>query len=467
MSRDGARVLVLSPEPVGAAMAGPAIRAWELARTLAARCPVTLAAPAPSAPPEQSASGDAAAPVLLEAGVADFDRLTDAFERHDVVLAQRLPGQLLRAAARSPARLVLDLYNALPIEVLEAAAALRDGAARRSQRIVTLGVLGNLAAADLVLCASERQRDLWLGGMAFSGLLDPSRYRSDPSFRSYVEVVPFGVPDGDPPRPADARPWPGIGPEERVLVWGGGVWRWLDPVTPIRAVELLRRERDDVHLVFLGTGRPVAAEGASAAGEAAREAERLGLLGAGVHLNPGWESYAARGPLLAAADIGVSAHHDHLESRFAFRTRIVDYLWAGLPVVTSSGDVLGELVERRGLGATVAPGDAAGFARACSALLDDDKLRERAASSSRQVADELRWSRVAAPLVRWCADPPPKRRRTRAATGALALGSLGQQGLQVADVVERDGVPELARRATWALKRAARRVGSGGRGPDR
>jgi glycosyltransferase involved in cell wall biosynthesis len=458
MSRDGARVVVLSPEQVGEAMAGPAIRAWELARALSARCDVTLAAPAPSTLPEPNAPGDAGGPVLLEAGVADFDRLAGAFERHDVVVAQRLPGQLLRAVARSPARLVVDLYNALPIEVLEAAAGLDEGRARRSQRIVTLGVMANLAAADLVLCASERQRDLWLGGMAFSGLLDPERYRSDPSFRRYLEVVPFGVPDGDPPRPAAERPWPGVGPDDRVLVWGGGVWRWLDPLTPIRAVELLRRERDDVQLVFLGTGRPVAADGASAAAEAAQEAERLGLLGAGVHINPGWESYAARGPLLAAADIGVSAHHDHLESRFAFRTRILDYLWAGLPVVTSGGDVLGELVERRGLGAAVAPGDAAGFARACRALLDDDELRERAASAARQVAEELRWSRVAEPLVSWCADPPPGPRRSRAATGALTVGSLGQQGLQVADVVDRDGVPELARRAGWALGRAARRV---------
>jgi glycosyltransferase involved in cell wall biosynthesis len=467
VSRDGASVLVLSPEPVGAAMAGPAIRAWELARALSARCPVTLAAPAPSEPPERAAPG-AAAPVLLEAGLADFEQLVAAFERHDVVVAQRLPGQLLRAVARSPARLVLDLYNALPIEVLEAAAAMPERAARRSQRIVTLGVLANLAVADLVLCASERQRDLWLGGMAFGGLLDPARYRGDPSFRSYVEVVPFGVPDGDPPQPAEPRPWPGIASQDRVLVWGGGVWRWLDPITPIRAVELLRRERDDVHLVFLGTGRPVAAEGASAAGEAAREAERLGLLGAGVHLNPGWEDYAARGPLLAAADIGVSAHHDHLETRFSFRTRIVDYLWAGLPVVTSRGDVLGDMVAERGLGAAVAPGDPAEFARACRALLDDDGLRERAASAARRVAEELRWSRVAEPLVRWCADPPPEPpRRGRAAGGALALGSLGQQGLQVADVFQREGATEVARRASWALGRAVRRASRRGRGAGR
>ena len=42
-----ASVLVLSSEPVGERMAGPAIRAAELARALAAEHDVTLAAPAP------------------------------------------------------------------------------------------------------------------------------------------------------------------------------------------------------------------------------------------------------------------------------------------------------------------------------------------------------------------------------------------------------------------------------------
>ena len=46
-----ASVLVLSPEPVGERMAGPAIRAAELARVLAAEHEVTLAAPAPSRRP--------------------------------------------------------------------------------------------------------------------------------------------------------------------------------------------------------------------------------------------------------------------------------------------------------------------------------------------------------------------------------------------------------------------------------
>lgn len=443
----GPRVLVVSPESVGESMAGPAIRAYELARALAPHCAVTLAAPGPSSvPPDDGLS-------LLEAGVADYETLAAAAERHDIAIVQRLPGQLLRHVARSPTRIVFDLYNPLVVEVLEAAGAEPLAQARRAQRIATLGVLAGLAAADYVICASERQRDLWLGGMAFRGLLDPSRYRRDPSFRSFVDVVPFGVPDEPAPERPASPPWPGIGPDERVLVWGGGVWRWLDALTPIRAVEILRRTRDDVHLVFIGTGRPVVAEGSSADEQAIAEAERLGLLDTAVHVNSGWTPYRERGALLAAADIGVSAHHDHLESRFAFRTRLLDYLWAGLPVVSTRGDALGELIQQRGLGATPPPGDPEAFAAACARLLDDDALREHTRAAVVAAATELRWSQVARPLIDWCLDPPPSARRPGAALATTA----GQQALIAADLADRLGPREVARRAGWAASRTARR----------
>ena len=57
------------------------------------------------------------------------------------------------------------------------------------------------AAADLVLCANERQRDLWIGGMALHGLIDPETYARDPTLRSLVAVVRFGLPTEPPPAP--------------------------------------------------------------------------------------------------------------------------------------------------------------------------------------------------------------------------------------------------------------------------
>jgi glycosyltransferase involved in cell wall biosynthesis len=446
------RVLVVSTEPVGGAMAGPAIRALELARVLAGHCRVTLAAPAPSRLEDPRME-------LLEASLEDFERLLGALRSHDVVVAQQLPAQLLRFVQRLPIRYVADLYNPLMIEMLEAAA--EGGASREKSlaRRLTRMVFAQCAAADFVICASERQRDLWLGGMSMTGLIELESYRRDRSYRTIVDVVPFGVPERPPVhrRPVLKGVWPGIGPDDRVLLWGGGIWRWLDALTPIKAVERLAAEGRRVHLFFLGVERPGADRHVipSDAERAIAYARRRALEGTFVHFNHGWVPYAERESFLLEADIGISAHHDHLETRFSFRTRVLDYLWAGLPMVLARGDSMAELVERRALGATVAPEDAEGFAAACAELLEDDGARASTAARVREAAASFRWEDAARPLVDYCLHhlerPAPRR---RLATSMLAI--YGQYPGILANLVASEGPRGVGRRMVRHVARALR-----------
>ena len=443
------RVLFVSAEPVGEAMAGPAIRVAELARAVAQHCEVSVAAPGPS-------DAGAVPGELIEAGLADFDALLEALRRHDVVVAQRLPPQLLRYVARMPIRFVADLYNPQMIEVLEA----MDGGGASSQRRAWRSMLGQCAVADLVICASEKQRDLWLGGLALAGLLDPERYEADPTFRSYLDVVPFGLPERPvrrAPEPVLKGVWPGVGEDDRVLLWAGGIWRWLDALTPIRAVERLRAGGRAVHLVFLGTGRPSSDPGdvPTSADDAIAFARERELEGKAVHFNRGWIPYGEREAFLAEADIGVCAHPDHLEARFSFRTRVLDHFWAGLPSVVSSGDSIGELVERRGLGRAVAPGDDEAFSAALAELLDDPAAYEAAAARVREIAPSLRWSECARPLVRFCLEHeriPPR----RASRGALLRATYGQNPDVLAALREHGGPGEAARALPRHLARLLR-----------
>ena len=447
------RVLVVSSEPVGERMAGPAIRALELARALGEHCTVTLSAPGPSSPGQ--------APFrLLQAGLADYGVLAEAMSEHDVVIAQQLPAQLLRHLARLPARHVADLYNPLPVEALEAAAGVEPAAARRSHSRTVLATLAQCAAADLVLCASEKQRDFWLGAMSLQGLVDTESYRRDPTYRAFVEVVPFGLSER-PPRsgePVLKGVWPGIGRDDPVLLWAGGVWQWLDALTPIRAVERMRAEGSSAHLVFLGVERPSLEPDRvpSSAEQAIAYARERGLEGVCVHFNRGWVPYEERDGYLLEADLGVSAHHDHLESRFSFRTRVLDHIWAGLPTVATEGDAMADLIERRGIGRTAGFGDHEGFAAACLELLEPGPAREEAVAAVRALAPELRWSQAVRPLVDYCLHwrerPVPRKSRL-----ALAIGSFGQYPYIASDLREREGAGELLRRARWYAERVLRR----------
>jgi hypothetical protein len=134
-------------------------------------------------------------------------------------------------------------------------------------------------------------------------------------------------------------------------------------------------------------------------------ANELGVTGTHVFFNHDWVPYDQRADWLLDADIGVSTHLDHVETAFSFRTRVLDYLWAGLPIVCTEGDSMGELVAEHELGVAVPPGDVGALADALDALLSDPERRTRAAAAVRAIAPDFGWHRALAPIVAFCANP--------------------------------------------------------------
>lgn len=450
-----ARVLVASAEPLGERMAGPAIRALELARALAGANEVSISAPGLTALPDSRIRP-------VDAGFEDYERLSRAVDDAEIVVAQALPARLLSQLPSRGVELIADLYNPTVFEVLEAGREKGPAARRRQQRTVARAAGSMLAAASRVMCASEPQRDLWLGMMASLGRIPLEAYDSDPSFRSFIDVVPFGIP-AQPPVAAGPDPvremFPAIAEGDLVLLWGGGAWNWLDPETAIDAVGLLdarRGGRPPVHLVFMGIGRPATGELDAMAGTGSMLAhlERSGLEGRRVHVNRGWVPYDQRAGWLLASDAALCTHRDHLESRLAFRTRMLDAIWAGLPIVATTGDELALSVEVQRLGAVAPPGDAPALAAAIEALVDDPQAVADARANLGRAASLFTWERCAAPLAAWCERPggglPPDRSLLRRLT-------LAQYPEIVAETAETDGVSGAARRLWSNLARMVRR----------
>ena len=173
-----------------------------------------------------------------------------------------------------------------------------------------------------------------------------------------------------------------------------------------------------------------------------------------MHFNHDWVPYEQRGAWLLEADLGVSAHPAHLETRFAYRTRIADYLWAGLPVVTSAGDVLGDHVATRGLGRAVPPGDDLAFAHACTELLADPGPARVAVAAA---ADELRWDRVVQPLLDFC-HSGAKRAHDRHRARAIRSATIGQYAPIALETLSTDGPAKLTRKLATNARRALRRA---------
>jgi hypothetical protein len=184
------------------------------------------------------------------------------------------------------------------------------------------------------------------------------------------------------------------------------MWDWLDPLTPIAAMPQILAAYPKAKLFFMG-GRHPAGFLPPMATRAMQHAEALGLRGRSVIFNDHWVAYDERVNFLLEADVGLSAAGTSLETRYAFRTRLLDYFWARLPIVTTAGDDLSEQAARHNVGRVVQPGDSAGWAEAVIVMLDQRARGELRPEAFEALRQKLIWERVVAPLVRYCRAPYP------------------------------------------------------------
>jgi glycosyltransferase involved in cell wall biosynthesis len=384
-------VLVVTRDRVGPEMAGPAIRAVELARVLAEEHSVRLAAP----------FGEQ---VDSQIRFFRYDRsraatLRDALDGVEVVFSDPLPPAVARAIPDGRRRWIVDFYNPEPFEGLETYRQAKGKLERRALDVVRTDRL--LFAAQIgsaFVCANERQRDMWLGFLAAERRVASTRYDADPEGWNLVEIVPFGVPS-EPPQPGAALLRGKVFPEDaRILVWSGGLWDWLDPLTVLRALARLREEDDRWGCAFIGTVRPFGGEHFTMVERTTSLAEELGLSRSGAVHFIDWIPYAERGVPLLEADAAVCAHFRTMETRFAVRTRLSDAVWAGLPIINTDGDHWSELIRSRGLGEVIPPEQPEQLAAAAERVVE--KGRGHYEASLRSTAAELRWPVVAKPLRR-------------------------------------------------------------------
>jgi glycosyltransferase involved in cell wall biosynthesis len=324
---------------------------------------------------------------------------------------------------RSGASLIFDIYDPDTFGTIEHYA---ERSPRR-RRLMAAFSVDRLAEAMRIghhfICASERQLDFYLGAMLALGLISPAAYARDSSFRSVIDVVPFGVPADPPERsggPGIGDSFPGIAPDDEIVLWNGGLWDWLDAPTAIRGVATLAERRPQVKLVFMGgsSGRLHRAEE-----EARGLASEVGVSDRVVFFNEGWVPYEKRADWLLDASCALSTHRRHIETRLAFRTRLLDCFWARLPVVCTAGDELGDRIERDGLGVTVPDGDPDAVASGLETVLEHGK--DTYSEGLRLAAEEYAWPAVAEPLVRFVTAPsePPRLGSGRRSRGFSALRS--------------------------------------------
>ncbi len=391
-------VLIITEDYVGSHMGGVGVRYWEIAHVLARECNVTLAIPNATDLHSQRVR---LVPFDLKGG-----NLRQLGEWADVIVTHGFVFHFHPYLRELALPVAIDLYNPYLLESLVMHSK-GDVAGWIPAYEEYLRVqLEMLRAGDFFFCASERQRDYWLGMLHAQKRLNPHTYLQDPSLRRLIDVVPYGLQDGKPRRrkPVLKGVLPGIDSRDRLILWAGGVWDWLDPLTPIRAMAMLESAHPDYKLYFLGIRHPnPVVPLMEMAQQAVELSQELGLYGKSVFFGE-WVPYQERESYLAEADLAVLAHPEHIETHFSFRTRMLDCIWAGLPMVVTDGDAMADWVRQERLGLVVPHGDVAAMASAIETLLSapaPDSFEQTFA----HLREKLRWENVVEPLRDFCLHP--------------------------------------------------------------
>ncbi|CAN5828959.1 glycosyltransferase [soil metagenome] len=398
---DKTRVLIVTGDTLSERMAGPAIRCFEMATVLHnAGLEVTLASMSPASVHSRGftitwtgAPGGIQA-LLHHADIVIFQ----GFVMHAAPMIREFDGPI-----------VVDIYDPFHLEGMSHRKNELDWQRYATHNSDTVVLNDQFQRGDFFVCASEKQRDLWLGQMSALKRINPATFDEDESLRSLIDVAPFGLPAGEPIKTKEQvlrGVVDGIGQDDFLLLWGGGIYNWFDPLTLISAVGQVAKDCPDVKLWFMGNAHPnpdVPKMQMSA--NAYNLAVELGLLNTQVFCNDGWVDYAERQNYLLEADVGVSTHFEHLETRYSFRTRMLDYIWCELPMIATEGDTLSLLVKERGLGLTVPPEDIDACAAAIRRLRNDKDLYKSCVANIAELKPDMTWEKALAPIVEFCHNP--------------------------------------------------------------
>ncbi|WP_440708518.1 glycosyltransferase [Herbiconiux sp. YIM B11900] len=424
-STDRRRILVITGDALGEKMAGPGLRAWKISEALSAEHDVRLLT--------WNAAARTSDRFEVEHVQLQNERQMRRHEQWaDVIFFQGYALHHFTTLQKSQKIIVADIYDPMHLEQLEQG---REFGTERWTNIVrsATDVLNQqLARADFFLCASERQRLFWLGQLAALGRINPANYAADDTLDQLISLAPFGL-DSTPPRhtrDAIRGVVPGIGKTDKVVIWGGGIYNWFDTLTLVRAVGQLAERRKNVKLFFMGVTHPNPDVPEMAVVQKTRQlAADLGLTGKNVFFNDSWVDLDDRQNYLLEADVGVSTHFEHIETTFSFRTRILDYLWAGLPIVTTRGDSFGDLVEKEGLGVSVPERDVDALADALERMLYAAPERKAAVAAVSRVREQFTWDETLKPLVEFCRDPHPAADRVLGSLAGDPAASGGSSSL--------------------------------------
>ncbi len=232
--------------------------------------------------------------------------------------------------------LVLDCYVPIYIEI--SARNSDDKAGELNGYLYEINRFNKvLQRGDFFLCANEPQKHMYMGILGSLGVINPYTYS-----QKRLLVVPFGVDDKPLTVAKGDNPYTHANKDDFVLLWFGGLYPWFNFKPLIEAVKQLSIQPNFKFYLVGGknpyNGHP---DFSKQYDYVIAEFKKLGLLGTKV-FTVDWIDFDERIRWYQHADLVISINSPGEENVYSWRTRVMDYLWGELPMLTNGGDPLSD-----------------------------------------------------------------------------------------------------------------------------
>ena len=321
-------------------------------------------------------------------------KLHDQF-KPDAILAVTF-SSCLRATRLATNRPVwMDIYGDKLAEIQVAECARNSTRGRRTM-LWFLKVV--LREGDVYSTCSTPQKHALVGQLGMISRLN----RRTMGYEFVHPVLPgapsnLDDPGGKPPLRGSLVP-----EDSFIVLWSGGYNVWTDVETLFEALNQAMSRDPRVLFVSAGGGVKLARHGAYerflSMIETSPHRRRFHMLG--------WRPVKEIPGLYRDADVGISLDSFHYETILGTRTRLVEMLRYGLPVITSAGCELSTIIRDEALGLTFPIGDAETLCDRILHFAADPTARQDTAERARLYASQqLSFGETTRPFREWAKNP--------------------------------------------------------------
>ena len=367
------RVLILSngpvPTPEHTTVEGGGLRCWGLAQGLRANDPqleITVAYNEHFRQEKFTQTQDGISLATWREGSTD-----ELLAQFDTILVSYCMGGLsveVTRKIRPDQQLILDCYVPIYVEV-----SAREAKDMEQEYYAFMADVSRwdevLKRGDFFLCASSAQKDYYKGVLSAVGRINPATYNDD-----LILIAPYGIyrePAVQQNRPINAMIGANADKYKKIL-WFGGIYPWFDLRDLVDAVAKLNKTVP-AKLIIVGARNPF-----NSHPDFTRRYDELVEYIAKPELSElvlmqDWVPFDDRVDWYLDSDIVTVVNRLGEENKLAWRTRLVDFVWADLPIITNGGDPLGEELIANGAAAKFTGISSSEMASDLEALLGDDK----------------------------------------------------------------------------------------------